>query len=131
MARRIVSYPAVILTALTVFMLAGSVFVSSTVQVFLVGTSWLGLAGPPGVGLSVSGAVLSMMAVAAILFVALRPGYGDGNDDDGFDDDEPPPAPEGPEGEPAWWPEFEREFAAYSAERDLTLSGHETFSGVR
>lgn len=41
---------------------------------------------------------------------------GRGRDDSGGDDGsggpprpEPPPAPEGP----AWWPEFEREFAAY------------------
>ncbi len=131
MARRIVSYPAVMLTALTVLMLAGSVFVSSTVQVAVVGTSWLGLDSTPGVGVSVAGAVLAMMGVAAITFTALRPGYGDGNDDGGFDDDEPPPAPEGPEGEPAWWPDFERELAAYTSERDLGVRERETVAGVR
>jgi len=104
-------HPAVVLTALNAAMLTGSLFVSSTVQAFLVGTSWLGLASPAGIALSMACSLLAMAAVIAIVFLALS--GDDGRDDGRGEGDDTPPLPEDPDGDPAWWPEFERDLAAY------------------
>lgn len=131
MLRRLARHPAVILTALNAAMLAGSLFVSSTVQAFLVGTSWLGLASPAGIALSIACSLLAMAAVIAIVFFAIS--GDDGRDDGGGEDEDPPPPPEDPDGDPDWWPEFERELAAYlgdparsrkSPEHALPRAGH-------
>jgi len=118
-------HPALSIMVLVVAMLVGSIAVSSTVEVVLVGTSWLGLDSAAGVGLSVAGSILALVVVAVLVFSALDAGYGD--DDDGRGRDEPP-APEGPSGEPVWWPGFEREFAAYL--REPTRSGSKPPSTV-
>ena len=62
----------------------------------------------------------SDFAASVVGFEAER-GRGSGGDDDHGDGGggrrRPPPAPSRPGGDPVWWPEFEREFAAY-AERE-------------
>ena len=120
MPRRI-RHPAVVLTALNAAMVAGSLFVSSTVQALLVGTSWLGLASPAGIALSIVCSLLAMAAVIAIVFLAAS--GDDGRDDGPGGDEDAPPPPEDPDDEPDWWPEFERELATYTgnAERGREL----------
>lgn len=113
-------------------MLVGSIFVSSTVEVFLVGTSWLGLDSPVGVAASVGCAIVTMAAVAIIMFVAvLDDEDDDDDDDDGSGRDGGPPPPDDPGGEPAWWPQFERDLATYLSDRDRDRSGSETPPSVR
>lgn len=64
-----------------------------------------------------------MLAIVALMVWAGRSGQGD---DDGEGDDRrgggppghPEPRPPHPEGEPLWWPEFERQFARYAKERE-------------
>jgi len=112
-------HPAVVLTALNAAMLAGSLFVSSTVQAFLVGTSWLGLASPAGIALSIVCSLLAMAAVVAIVFFAVS--ADDGRDDGRGGGEDTPPPPDDPDGEdPDWWPEFERELAAYLGDAERT-----------
>lgn len=124
MARRLARHPVLCLVALGVLMLVGSVYVSSTVEVLLVGTSWLGLDSAAGVCFSVAGTIVSLVGIAFLLFVALR--TDDGDDDDGRGGDDGPPTPEGPSEDPDWWPGFEREFAAYLHEPEGTRRGDET-----
>jgi hypothetical protein len=113
MASHVVRHPGFSLIALVVAMLVGSISVSSTVEVGLVGTSWLGLDFAAGVGLSVACSILSLVVVACLVFAALSANDGE-DDDDGRGRDDEPPSPEGPSGEPTWWPQFEREFASYT-----------------
>lgn len=121
MSHRLVRHPGIIITALAVATLVGAFSVGSMVQVFVVGTSRLGLDSPAGVALSALCASLATATIIGLLLVVMR-GGGGGYDDDDFrrGDDEPPPphAPRGPFGEPDWWPSFEQEFAIYVDERD-------------
>ena len=128
MASRVAGHPALGLMALVVVMTTGAMSVSSTVEVALVETSWLGLDSVAGVVMSVACSVLSLGAVA---FLLLALGASDGeDDDDGREGDDEPPAPEGPSHDPAWWPDFEREFAAYLREPAHSRSGRETSSTI-
>ena len=111
--------------ALVVVMTTGAIFIGSTVEMFLVGTSRLGLDSGAGVFVSVACSVLSLAAVAFLL-VALGAGDGHGDDDGGHGGDDEPPSPEGPSGEPSWWPDFERDLAAYLREPEHSRSGRET-----
>ncbi len=116
-------HPGLTFLALVGAMLAGSISVSSVVGFVLVERSWLGLESPAGLGLSVVCSVLALVAVAFLVFVCLSAGYGEDDsddDDDGRGGDDWPPAPEGPSGEPVWWPEFEREFAEHLREPTRT-----------
>jgi hypothetical protein len=122
-----VRHPGLFLMALVVTMLAGSLSVSSTVEVATVGTSWLGLDSAAGLGVSIACSILALVAVAFLVYVGLSAGYGE-DDDDGRGGDDEPPAPEGPSGEPVWWPEFERELAAYL--REPSRSGSDMPSTV-
>lgn len=72
--------------------------------------------------------ILISTALAALVLAvrATRPRGADAHDDDsghggGGGNVRPPTRPWEPcgEGDPAWWPEFEREFEAYAAERSL------------
>ena len=128
MSHRLVRHPVFLLIALHVAMAVGAIFVSSTVQAFLVGTSWLGLESPPGIVLSVVCSILAMAAVTVIAFLVVS--VLGGPDDDGGTDDDPPPEPEGPEGEPDWWPEFERELASYLSERERSRSPSKTYATI-
>jgi hypothetical protein len=63
--------------------------------------------------------VLILLCLVAAAVVALR-GTPRSDDDEqgdggpgGRGPERPPPEDRGPEGDPAWWPEFERQFAAY------------------
>ena len=118
-------HPALSVMALLVVMTTGAISVSSTVEMFLVDTSWLGLDSVAGVFVSVACSVLSLVAVAFLLLVILGAGGG-ADDDDGRGGDDEPPAPQGPSGEPSWWPDFEREFEAYLREPEHSLGGSET-----
>jgi hypothetical protein len=119
MAYRLVRHPAVLIAALAVATVVGAVSVGSLVQVVTVGTSRLGLESPAGIALSIVLATLSMGTIAAIMVGILRwAGGGDDEDWRGGDDDAEPPPTDGPYGEPEWWPDFERELAAYAAQRD-------------
>ena len=114
-ARRLAEHPVLTVVVLGVIMLTGSIAVSSTVEVALVGTSWLGLDSPAGVGVTIACSILSLMSVALVLFLTLGTG-GEEDDEDWRDGGDEPPKPEGPSGEPVWWPGFEEEFAAYLAD---------------
>ncbi len=116
MARFIVRHLGLTMTAMLILTLAGSLSVSSMVEVFAVGTSWLGLDSNAGIFASVVCAVLAVVVVTVICFLVLSAGGGEDDDDRGDDDE--PPAPEGPSGEPAWWPAFERELATYQREAE-------------
>ncbi len=120
MAYRLVRNPAVLIAALTVATVVGAVSVGSLVQVFTVGTSRLGLESPAGIAVSIVLATLSMGTIAAIMVAILR--WAGGHDDEdwrgGDDDGDEPPPTDGPYGEPDWWPDFERELAAYAAQRE-------------
>jgi len=105
-----VKHPGLFLMALVVAMLAGSISVSSAVEIVVVGTSWLGLDSAAGLAVSLACSVLALAAVAFLVYVGFSAGHGEDDDWRGGDE---PPAPEGPSGEPVWWPEFERELAAY------------------
>ena len=66
-----------------------------------------------------------MLAFVALMVWAAWSDQGD--DDEGGDDrrgggdgGHPEPWPPHPEGEPLWWPEFERQFARYTREREST-----------
>ena len=68
--------------------------------------------------------VLVMVVLAGARLASLRMPPNPGSDDDtdsgpghGGPDGRPPPGPRQPEGEPGWWPEFERQFAAHVASR--------------
>lgn len=120
MSSRLARHPGVIIAALAAATVVGAFSVGSMVQVFVVGTSRLGLDSPAGVALSAVCAILSTATIVALLFVVMR---GGGRDDDDFrhgDDDDrtPPPTPDGPFGEPDWWADFEQDFATYTGERD-------------
>jgi len=56
--------------------------------------------------------VLLLWPALSIWFLRRNDEPGDSNDDGGSGG--PPPGPPGPDG-PVWWPEFERDFAAYVA----------------
>jgi hypothetical protein len=104
----------VIVPALIAIMLAGSVLVGSTVQYLAVGTSLLGLDSTAGLGLSIGGSVLAMVAVAVIAFLAFGSDQGHGRDDHGDPGDRVPPTPpKDTFGEPLWWPQFERDLDDY------------------
>ena len=114
-----VRHPAVLIATLFVATLVGAVAVGSLVQVFVVGTSRVGLESPAGVAVSVVLALLSIGTIAAIM-VAVARGAG-GRDDDDFrsgDDRDKPPPTDGPWGEPEWWPDFERELASYMTDSE-------------
>lgn len=128
MARRVVTHPGLSLIVLSAVTVAGSISVSSTVEFLAVGTSWLGLDSFAGVCVSVACSILALAAVAFLAFSALSDG--DGEDDAGGGDDDEPPAPEGPSGEPAWWPRFEQDFTAYAREPERSRSGRETRSPI-
>jgi hypothetical protein len=78
------------------------------------------------------GAVIALVALLGFIFGApffwlwasrrWHPGGDDSEDDGGGGgqrrDPTPPPRP--PDADPLWWPEFERDFAAY-VQRELTL----------
>ena len=129
MASRVAGHPALGLMALVVVMTTGAIFVGSTVEMVLVGTSRLGLDSGAGVFVSVACSVLSLGAVAFLL-VALGAGDGHDDDDGGHGGDDEPPSPEGPSGEPSWWPDFERDLAAYLREPEHSRSGRETPSTI-
>jgi hypothetical protein len=122
-------HPALSLMALVAFMTTGALSVSSTVEMFLVDTSWRGLNSVAGVFVSVACSILSLAAVAFLLLVALGAGGGE-DDDHGHEGDDEPPAPQGPSGEPTWWPDFEREFEAYLREPEHSRSGGDTPSTI-
>ena len=125
-----VRHPVLCLMALLVAMTTAAISMSSAVEVFLVGTSWLGLDSAAGVFMSVACSFLSLLAVSFLLLVALVGADGE-DDDDGRGGDGEPPVPEGPSGDPAWWPDFEREFAAYLREPEHSRSGGDTPSTIR
>jgi len=131
MSSRAARHPAVILPALIVTMLAGSVLVGSAVEYFAVGTSRLGLDSTTGVGLAIGGSLLAMAAVVAILFLALGTDQGHGDDDHGDGGDDVPPAPKDPFGEPLWWPQFEQDFDTYLREPAGNRSGPERLPALR
>lgn len=114
-------HPVLLLAALLVSMTSGAVFVGFAVEVVLVGTSRLGLTAEAGLFAAAAGALISLALVAFLLFAAFTAEDGDDDDDWRKGDDEPP-EPEGPSGEPAWWPGFERELSDYlsDAERSRT-----------
>ncbi len=117
-------YPGLSFLALAVLMPLGSISVSSPVQVVLVDESWLGLDSAAGVCVSVACSILALGAIAFLLYVLLC--ADDGEDDDGRGGGDEPPAPEGPSGEPTWWPQFEQEFAAYVHEPARDRGASET-----
>lgn len=129
MARRLARHPAVLIAALAVSTLLGAAAVGSLVQMFVVGTSRLGLDSPAGVAVSIVVALLSMATIGAIMYVVMR-GAGGYDDDDfrrGDDDDRPPPpSPDGPWGEPEWWPEFEAELGSYLSDAERRRVKEET-----
>jgi len=114
-------HPVLLLIALTVVMSVGALSVSSTVEIALVGTSWLGLHSSAGLWVSAACSVLSLAAMLLLLLLLILSAGGGEDDDDRGDDDEPP-APEGPSGEPAWWPDFERDLDAYLREPERSRS---------
>jgi len=123
MSSRLARHPGIIIAALAAATVVGAFSVGSMVQVFVVGTSRLGLDSPVGVALSGVCATLSAATIVALLFVVMR---GSGRDDDDFrhgDDDDrtPPPPSDGPFGEPDWWADFEQDFATYAGDRDDAL----------
>lgn len=129
MARRMARHPAVLIAALAVSTLVGAAAVGSLVQVFVVGTSRLGLESPAGVAVSIAVALLSMATIGAIMYVVMR-GAGGYDDEDfrrgGEDDGPPPPSPDGPYGEPEWWPEFEAKLGSYLTEAERHRVREET-----
>ncbi len=121
MSSSLARHPSVIIAALVAATVVGAFAVGSLVQVFVVGTSRLGLESPAGVALSAVCAILASATIVGLMFVVMR--GGGGYDDEDFrhgedDPSPPPPPPDGPFGEPEWWAEFEREFATYAGERD-------------
>jgi hypothetical protein len=88
--------------------------------------------------------LVSIASVVIIFAVAttvagLRPRHQRHGDDDDHDFRDGgagggpgPGAPRGPEGDQAWWPEFERQFAAHVAglRHSTTTSGHEQVAGT-
>jgi hypothetical protein len=71
--------------------------------------------GPPAAVIAiVIGAVLTLAIVLLWLHMGNSgPGPGDSDDDSGGGGRRPPEPP--PPADPGWWPEFERDFAAYVA----------------
>ena len=68
--------------------------------------------------------IMVMLVLAGVTLAVLRmPRYPGGDEDSdsgpgrGGPGRWPPPGPRTPEGEPEWWPEFERQFAAHVAGR--------------
>jgi hypothetical protein len=133
MSRRLVRHPGVIIAALAAATVVGAFSVGSMVQVFVVGTSRLGLDSPAGVALSAVCAALATATIVGLMFVVMRGGGGHDDDDwrHGDDDVPPPPAPDGPYGEPEWWRDFEHEFSTYVREPSHTRRGDETPATVR
>lgn len=119
MSNRLARHPGVIIAVLAAATVVGAFSVGSMVQVFVVGTSRLGLDSPLGVALSGACATLSAATIVALLFVVMR---GGGRDDDDFrrgnDEDRTPPPSDGPFGEPDWWADFEQDFASYAGDHD-------------
>ena len=75
-------------------------------------------------------AVLVMLVLAGVTLAVLRmPPYPGGDEDAdsgpgrGGSGRWPPAGPRQPEGEPEWWPEFERQFAAHVAGRGTRVTG--------
>ena len=75
-------------------------------------------------------AVLVMLVLAGVTLAVLRmPPYPGGDEDAdsgpgrGGPGNWPPAGPLQPEGEPEWWPEFERQFAAHVAGRGPRVTG--------
>jgi hypothetical protein len=77
-------------------------------------------------------AVLAMALAGLVIVVALGPSGPDGAKPDGHSDDDDggsktppsaPPPPRAPTGaEPEWWPQFERDFAAYAGRDPVTAA---------
>jgi hypothetical protein len=119
------AHPGLTLIALVLAMPVASISVSSTVEVAAVGRSRLGLDSAAGVLVSVTSSVLALAAVAFLLYVVFCAGDW-GDDDDGRGGGDEPPAPEGPSGEPDWWPLFEQEFATHLREQERSVSESQT-----
>jgi hypothetical protein len=71
---------------------------------------------------------LLLVAFAVVVYVCVRWDHGGSDDEDGGPGwgggGSRPSGPDGPRepgGEPAWWPEFERQFAAWVESRALAL----------
>lgn len=81
--------------------------------------------GTPGGVVTLIPILLVLAAVIVfLLVVSLRYRNGPGGDDGGgggrdggIDNRRPSPSDPRPDGEPGWWPEFERQFAAYVRDR--------------
>ncbi len=88
------------------------------------------VAGPSSwVVLSVVGATLLVCLIAGVCLLVWSAHHWqprDDSDDDGgggLHRDDPPPPITPPSGDPVWWPEFERQFAAYVAARAAAPAG--------
>ena len=83
---------------------------------FARGPAWAGHAGhPPPTWVTIAVIVVTVMFALVWLWLVLmsrrHPPGRDGDDDRGA----------GPGGDPAWWDEFERQFSAYVAARELAV----------
>lgn len=110
-SRRLATHPATTFTVLLVAPVLAAAAVGSLVRLLVFGTTLLGVDRQAVAAVSVVCAIMATPTVVAIVLALMRGDDGEG----GTRGDDQPPTPEGPSGEPEWWPSFERDFAAYAA----------------